>query len=364
MDTVPRYRLRPRPVQSVSLVATLLVLLGSIRTTDASVYLSLSKQSQTTITSPEVMLQNGTAGTNTIYTNNTSGKVNTTAMQTLYAHQETTIVGGLTCRLLKLESADLGGETRSVEADNAGRFLFSQWVYPLTDIQSIPASTWTFYYRVNKTYSAIEAHCDVNILIRMSNGTVRQTIATDVANSGAITLSYSTLSGTDSWADYTVVDETDYLEIDYYVDITAKRNNEYFNLRVDDNNLAEVNQTRVADIYLPNTYDYVLRANNTETDSWKIRLKKYSDSNIGRLQNCTIYFHNATDGTSSQLVIENGAFTTETGPWYDLEDSETIYVAMITQANSTGTSRISTYLEVLIPNTTTYVQYIITFEIS
>jgi len=110
-------------------------------------------------------------------------------------------------------------------------------------------------------------------------------------------------------------------------------------------------------------YDYVLRVNNTVTDSWKIRLRKYSDSNIGRLQNCTIYFHNATDGTSSQLVIENGLFTNKTGPWYDL-GTETIYIAMTTQANSTGTSYIYSYLEVRIPNTSTYAQYIITFEIS
>jgi len=350
--------------RSILLVVTILILFGSLATTEASVYYSLSKQSQTTITLPEVILQNGTVGTSTIYTNNTSAKVSITGLQTLYAHQELTVIGGLVYRFLKLTSADSAGETRSAETGTTGRKIMGQWIYQLTGVSTIPASTWTFYYRVNKTNSAIEAHCDVNIRIRMSNGTIRQAIATDVANSGAITLSYSTLSGTYSWADYTVVDETDYLEIDYYIEVTAKRNNEYVNLRVDDSSLAEINQTRVTNIYFPNTYDYVLKANNTATDSWQIRLKKYSDSNINRLQNCTIYFHNSTDGTSSQLVIENGLFTNETGPWYDLGDSETIYIAMATQANSTGTSSIYTYLEVLIANTSTYAQYIITFEIS
>jgi len=112
------------------------------------------------------------------------------------------------------------------------------------------------------------------------------------------------------------------------------------------------------------TYDYVLRVNNTETDSWQIRLKKYSDSNINRLQNCTIYFHNSADGTSRQIYIQNGAYINQTGPWYDLGDSETIYIAMTVQANSTGTSYVRTYLEILIPNTSTYAQYIITFEIT
>ncbi|MDH5482004.1 MAG: LamG domain-containing protein [Candidatus Bathyarchaeota archaeon] len=112
------------------------------------------------------------------------------------------------------------------------------------------------------------------------------------------------------------------------------------------------------------TYDYVLRVNNTATDSWEIRLKKYADSNIGRLQNCTIYFHNSTDGNLSQIVIESGAFVNETGPWYDVGSLETIYIAMTVEATSKVTSYIYAYLEVRTPGTTTYLQYIIEFEIT
>jgi len=112
------------------------------------------------------------------------------------------------------------------------------------------------------------------------------------------------------------------------------------------------------------TYDYVLRVNNTVSNSWQIRLKKYADSNIDRLQNCTIYFHNSTDGTSSQIYIQNGLYINQTGPWYDLGDSETIYIAMTVQANSTATSYVYTYLEIRIPGTSTYAQYVITFEIT
>jgi hypothetical protein len=111
-------------------------------------------------------------------------------------------------------------------------------------------------------------------------------------------------------------------------------------------------------------YDYVLGTNNTVLDSWQIRLKKYSDSNIGRLQNCTIYFHNSTDGNSPQIVVENGAFKNETGSWYNLGSSQTIYIAITVEASSTGTSYIYTCLEVRILGTTTYAQYIITFEIT
>ena len=112
------------------------------------------------------------------------------------------------------------------------------------------------------------------------------------------------------------------------------------------------------------TYDYVLRVNNTETDSWQIRLKKYSDSNINRLQNCTIYFHNSSDDTSRQVYIQNGAYINQTGPWYDLGDFETIYITMTVEATIIGTSLVYTYLETRKPGTTTYLQYSIAFEIT
>ena len=112
------------------------------------------------------------------------------------------------------------------------------------------------------------------------------------------------------------------------------------------------------------TYDYVLRVNNTATDSWQIRLKKYSDSNMNRLRNCTIYFRNSTNANSIQIVVENGSFTNETGPWRDLGSLETIYIVITVEAYSTGTSYVYTYLEVRTPNTTTYAQHKITFEIT
>jgi len=111
-------------------------------------------------------------------------------------------------------------------------------------------------------------------------------------------------------------------------------------------------------------YDYVLRVNNTVTDSSEVRLKKYSNSSIGRLQNCTIYFRNSTNANSTQIVIENGSFSQTEGSWYNLTSLETIYIAMTVEASSTGTSYIYTYLEIRIPSTTTYLQYKIAFEVA
>jgi len=111
-------------------------------------------------------------------------------------------------------------------------------------------------------------------------------------------------------------------------------------------------------------YDYVLRIDNTDTNSWEVRLKKYSNSSIGRLENCTIYFRNSTNDNSTQIVIENGSFNETEGPWYYLDNSETIYIAMAVEADSTGTSYVYTYLEIRFPGTTTYAQYIITFRVT
>jgi len=114
--------------------------------------------------------------------------------------------------------------------------------------------------------------------------------------------------------------------------------------------------------FFPATYDYVLKVNNTDPYSWQMRLKKYSDSNINRIKNSTIYFHNSTDGASTQISIQNGAYTQDTGSWYNLNSLTTIYIAVKLEANATGTTRVYVFLEILKPNTTTYARYIITFE--
>jgi len=113
------------------------------------------------------------------------------------------------------------------------------------------------------------------------------------------------------------------------------------------------------------TYNYVLKIANQVSDVWKIRLKAYSQSNIGRLNNFTIYFRNASDGTSGQIYIINGAYTQQTGPWYDLPVSPVErYIAVTLQSNSLEISYVYVYLEIRVPNKTTYAQYVITFEIT
>jgi hypothetical protein len=60
-------------------------------------------------------------------------------------------------------------------------------------------------------------HCNVDVLIRKSNNTVGTIIATNAAGSVDLTTTPSTITGTYLFPGYTVLDQTDYLEIDYYV---------------------------------------------------------------------------------------------------------------------------------------------------
>lgn len=519
-----------------------------------------------------------------------------TSAQPLYSHQETTTIGGSSYYFLRLSSADAAGTALSADAGTAGRKLMGKFVYQLTGVSSIPASTWTIYYRAYKGHNTIVAHGDVDILVRMANGTVRSTVSTHVANSGALTNSYSTVSGTYSWASYTVISQADYFEIDYYIEVTTVKSGNSVYLRIDDNTLATADQTRATNISLPSeftseveftgsgntqtwhtlvwtidsswsiasvtvtvqfynytagayptsgngytsytsnstantdetknqtvttnpthfrnstgywktkikgvkttttqfdlkadwvefkpsyynqysvstefifssmtnntptqlnftvvseygissvsvtiqvwnyssstyatggqgyqtytssgsnetkllsitttpqfytssgnakikmtgvlstttqyqqktnqiklvysyssssNYNYVLKIVNQISDSWQIRLRAYSQSNIARLNNCTIFFHNATDGTSSQIYIISGSYTQQTGPWYDLPSSPAErYIALTLEASSSETSFVYVYLDVLVPDKTTYIQYVLTFEIT
>jgi len=220
-----------------------------------------------------------------------------TVGQTLYAHQETTTIGGATYRLQKLDSADTAGVSISVSGASVGRKLVDKFVYPLTGVSSIPASTWTIYYRAIKD-PVMVAHADVDMFIRQANGVVRATIATDVANSGAITTSWSTLSGTYAWLAYTVVDQTDYLEIDYYIHVTSSSSAKTASLRIDDNTLAIADQTRATNIMLPSEFTAEVEFTGTSNTATWTQLVWTVDScwTIANV-NVTLQLYNYTSGS-------------------------------------------------------------------
>ncbi|MCW4044301.1 MAG: hypothetical protein NWE94_02140, partial [Candidatus Bathyarchaeota archaeon] len=147
------------------------------------------------------------------------------------------------------------------------------------------AMSWSTSLAANWVCSAVVinpvvpvAHCDVDVLIRRSDGSQRSVIATNVANSGNLTSVATTLSGTYSWGAYTVVDQTDYLEVDYYAEVTVPASlNAY--LRIDDSSLALSNQTRIEGIVIPSEYTSEVEFMGTSNmQSWTL-LNWATDSN-------------------------------------------------------------------------------------
>ena len=151
--------------------------------------------------------------------------------------------------------------------------------------------------------------------------------------------------------------------------------NEYVNTKIGgDNNRVELVWTcgtggpyQVKYYYISETmgqgdFNYVLEFVEKDESNWKVRLKAYDNSSITRLDNCSIYIYNGSNST--QIVILNGAYENQTGPWYDLAASDTEYIWMHVETSGAGTSYVYVYLEILVPNKTVYARYVIAFEIN
>lgn len=127
------------------------------------------------------------------------------------------------------------------------------------------------------------------------------------------------------------------------------------------NTSAKVNVS--APILTAETYDYVLEAANQVEDNWQVNLEVYDSSNIDRLSSANVTIHDGTNST--QIIISSGSISQSEGSFYDLGSSNTVYIAIQDlQASSSGTSLLYVYLNIRIPNTSTYARYIITFEIT
>jgi len=109
----------------------------------------------------------------------------------------------------------------------------------------------------------------------------------------------------------------------------------------------------------------VLKVANQVASAWNLNLRVYNSSNIARLSNAIISFR---DGTSNdQIVVSNGNIAQSEGALYNLPAGagSAVYISMSNiQTNATGTSYLYIYLKVLVPNTSTYSLYIITFLIT
>jgi len=130
-------------------------------------------------------------------------------------------------------------------------------VYPLTGIDEIPASTWTVYYRC-RTWGDPDfprrdndVNFDIDIIIRRADGTVRTIIDTDEADAyleRGEAETWLTKKANYNFQGYTVVDDSDYLEIVYYgeCDRAGPDNGPgYLQIMIDDSTLPLADQTRI-----------------------------------------------------------------------------------------------------------------------
>ena len=94
----------------------------------------------------------------------------------------------------------------------------------------------------------LDVHADLDLLIRQTDGTVRATLATDSANTINIAgTEWQTYTATLPFSSYTTVDNTDYLEIDLFVESTLNDSQESVSVefRIDDPDLAQADQMAV-----------------------------------------------------------------------------------------------------------------------
>ena len=113
----------------------------------------------------------------------------------------------------------------------------------------------------------------------------------------------------------------------------------------------------------PATYNYVLQVVNQVGINWTIYLSTYNSSNIGRLSNCTISFHDGSQ--SNQILISGGVITQSSGSQYTLPSSSTIYISISNlEASSAGTSYLYVYLRILPSNMSPFNVLHITFQVT
>jgi len=258
--------------------------------------------------------------------------------RSLYAHNESITVASTSYYLLKLITADTSGLGLPALVGAVGDVLFGKFLYSFQGVSSIPASTWTVYYRAKAGGGTVYGVID--ILIRKSDGAVRTTIGSKVAQpSSSFGTSYATYSGTYSFAAYTVVAQTDYLEIDYYAHVTVKGTGKSAYLDIDDNSLSPSDQTRVTNVYLPGQQIAEVEFSGIASTSTWTQLNvtvdsRWNVSSVGvtiQLYNFTAnayptsgsaylsYTSSATPNTdeTKQLTVTSGApsFHNSTGGW-------------------------------------------------
>jgi hypothetical protein len=142
---------------------------------------------------------------------------------------------------------------------------------------------WVAQIAVVKPVSAPTGHAETDIVIRENDNTVRAILATGVAQSGNTTTTEQTLSGTYTISAYSVVANTDYLELDFYDNVTTAGSSTAY-LKIDNNSIAAGSQT--------------------ESDNWNFTVTETVIVDI-TLSNVPVNFGTVNPGTSNVPAADN-----------------------------------------------------------
>ncbi len=186
----------------------------------------------------------------------------------LTAHTEPVNLGGTDYYMLKgwtpADGAAVTATTDRIHSLRTGQWLLhnsddssrsATHLYPLSGINRISPDNWTVRYRgrADGWWFGTEANAflSIDVIIRQADGSIRETLASDVAPASfTSTNEWLDISGSFSFPGYTVADDTDYLEIDYYGNSEngGPFGTSYLRLRLDDSSLPESSQTRIEGI--------------------------------------------------------------------------------------------------------------------
>lgn len=347
---------------SIRIVVTLSVLLCFlVGNVTGSAYYSFLMESNTAVTSPPVILQEGIAGSSTIYTNSTSAKVSvdTSPVENMnFTSDATGWVYG--------ESGDVNNFASGAWSSTGGNS--DPGCYDLMVDDNSAVVGFDVEQRVNYTFTV-----DMIPSQALIYASYRYTSDDDATGKPKIKLVRPDASIVDAWVgnNITLVTGSDTGYNNVSVDATSNftlTGTYQLSLYTHTNSLKAAEKATVhnywddADVTLALDFNYVLNMTENHGSNWKVRLSAYDNSSLTRLDNCSIYIYDGSNST--QIVILNGDYENQTGPWYDLAASDTEYIWMHVETSSIGTCYVYAYLEIRVPTATTYARYVIAFEIS
>jgi len=134
---------------------------------------------------------------------------------TLYGHGETTTINGYNHYTLSTNAINGPAYQNSHKIDTTAFIPLISCVWSFAGIESLTACTWNVREQINSDLYGIYAQGAIRVRVLKSDDSVRSTLFTSYSTSEYQLNGWTLASWSYSFAGYTVVDNTDYLEIDF-----------------------------------------------------------------------------------------------------------------------------------------------------